>query len=274
VPDLFAGAVAIAHAGGTTSVEQDPGGPCFASDRQVRAAACRAQIGSRGAAAPAARRGQLVVAGAFLPGAVEVVVVRHADLTGAFDEGIDQFMPPLDVRYRQRSRRTVECVGAGPVALVRLGADEVRQHVAVGPAIVAERGPVVVVLRLPADVDESVDRARAAECLAARPVDSPAVHVRVRIRVEAPVVPLVPHRLAVADRQMDPDRPIRGPRFEEQHPHRRIFRQACGEDAAGRPGADDDVVERGGTHRAGPAPLAANRSIVMACACCWLKSIG
>src|SRR5699024_12388879 len=50
----------------------------------------------------------------------------------------------------------------------------------------------------------------AAQRLAARPVDAPAHHVRVRVGLELPVDLRIPHRLAVADGQVDPERAVLG----------------------------------------------------------------
>src|SRR5205085_9018158 len=152
----------------------------------------------------------------------------------------DEGVPGADVRDLQG---TVAAVVFARAALVRLGPDEVRQHALPVPAAVAGRCPGVVILALAADVDEAVDRARAAERLAAGPVDAPAVHVGIGVGVVAPVDAVAPHRLAVADRQMDPRRGVARTGFEEEDADGGIFAQPGRENAAGRPRADDDVVE-------------------------------
>ena len=86
---------------------------------------------------------------------------------------------------------------------------------------------MVVVLVLAADVDQAVDRARAAQRLAARPVDAAPVHVRVGVGLEAPVVARAPHRLAVADRQVDPSERSRRAGFEQQHARRAGLRSGA-----------------------------------------------
>jgi hypothetical protein len=235
-------ALPVADAGGAAPFEHQLAGQRLGLDAQVGPLLHgRRQVGLGGAAAPALVRGELVVAGAFLRGAVEVAGARHADLLRAVDEGLDQLVLRGNVRNLQRSAAAVEGVGA---ALVALGLDEVGQHVVVAPAGVAQRGPMVVVLALAADVDEAVDRAGAAQRLAARPVDAPAVHVGVGVGLEAPVIGGAPHRLAVADGQVNPQRPIGRAGFEQQHARGRVFAQARRQHAAGGTGADDDVVER------------------------------
>ena len=59
-----------------------------------------------------------------------------------------------------------------------LGALEVGEDVVVAPPRIAELAPMVEVLLLAADVDQAVDRGRAAEHLAARPGDAAAVQAR------------------------------------------------------------------------------------------------
>ena len=85
-------ALAVAHADGAAALEQQAGGLRLGLDAQVGPPPRRPQIGLRGAAAPALAGGELVVAGAFLRRAVEVVVARHAELAGAGDEGLDQLV--------------------------------------------------------------------------------------------------------------------------------------------------------------------------------------
>ena len=126
---------------------------------------------------------------------------------------------------------------------VALHALEDRQHVLVAPAAVAELGPVVVVLRLAADIDHAVDRARPAQHLAARNFYAPPARALVRLRRVAPVDGRIVDHLGDADRHARPEE-VRalGPRLEQQHPVGAAFRQPAGDDRPGRTGPDDDVV--------------------------------
>ena len=81
-----------------------------------------------------------------------------------------------------------------------LGALEERQDVVPTPAAIAELRPVIVILRLAADVDEPVDRRRAAEHAAARIGDGAAVRAGIGLGLEAPGEPLVVKQLHIADR--------------------------------------------------------------------------
>ena len=206
--------LAIGHAARAAAVEQDPRRLRLGLDRQILAAARRAQVGDRRRAAEAAAGRELVVAGALLRRAVEVVVARDADLARRRDQRLDELVLRADVGHPQRA------VGAVPLARaadVVLELAEVRQHVGVAPARIAERGPVVVVVAMAADVDEPVDRARPAERAAARPVDLATVHSGVGLGLEPPVVDGVEHRLGVPDRDVDPGIAIARTGLEQQH---------------------------------------------------------
>ena len=136
--------------------------------RRLRPRSRGSQIRGRGRAAQAVARRELVVADAFLRRAVEVVVARNAELAAGLDDRFDQLVLRADVGAHSGPSAPCHSFGAANVVLELA---KVRQHVVVAPAGVAERRPVVVVLALPADVDEPVDRARAAERAPARPVD-------------------------------------------------------------------------------------------------------
>src|SRR5262249_11891754 len=146
----------------------------------------------------------------------------------------------LEVRDGERPARGVEGVVAARLILRAL---EVGQDVLIGPALIAELAPMVVILGLAANVDEAVDAARAAEHLAARPEDLAVLELGLGLGLVAPVDALVGDRLAVADRDVDPRmRAIIAPRLEHDDGAGRIGREPIGENAAGGAGADDDVI--------------------------------
>ena len=165
----------IFDAGRLAPVEQDARRQRLRHHMQVGALARRLEIGRRGRGAHAAAHGGLVEARALLGRAVEIVVARIAALLRGLDEGLGERMPVAHVGDAKRPARAVVVVGA---ALVVLGHAEVRQHVLMAPAGVAELAPMVEVLGLAADVDQAVDRARSAERLAARRDDVAAVTFR------------------------------------------------------------------------------------------------
>ena len=114
---------------------------------------------------------------------------------------------------------------------------------------------------LAADVDHGVDRARPAEHLAARPVARAPAEPRHRVGHEHPVDSRVVEGLAVADRHPDPEAAVAAAGLEQQHPEPPVRGQPVGQHAAGRPGADDDVVEALHPWRFRTGPAGRYRSI-------------
>ncbi len=103
--------------------------------------------------------------------------------------------------------------------------------------------PAIVILVLAANVEQAVDRARAAEHLAARLKHLTPVQSRLRFGLVHPVDALVLEQLAIPERHVNPEIGVLRAGFEQQHRILSIGAQAIGEHAPGRPGADDDIVE-------------------------------
>ena len=138
---------------------------------------------------------------------------------------------------------------------VVLRALEVGQHVAVRPAAVAERGPVVVVGFVAADIDHRVDGRRAAEPLAARLIADPAVQALLRHGVERPVVDLAgDHQDQRAGRGHDPVVvPAAG--LQQRHRGGGVLAQAARHRAAAGTPAHDHEIELIG-HDVSPCKIA------------------
>ena len=102
---------------------------------------------------------------------------------------------------------------------------------------------MVVVGRLTAHIDHGIDRGRAADHLAARIVQRAAVEAFLRLGAEHPVGARIADREQIADRDVEPDPVVAPAGFEQQHAFARIGGEAVRQQAAGRAGADDDVVE-------------------------------
>src|SRR3989441_3264353 len=216
---------------------RDPGHQSVDFDLQVRSLLCRPQVADRGAAAAAVGCSRLVVAGAFLRGAVEVVVARNAQCHGRCDEGVAQLVA-RQVRHGGRVAAAIPGVDAAALVL-RL--PEVRQEIVETPA---RDRPAVEVLALAADIDQTVDRGGAAENFAARREDAPVVQRRLGLRLVRPVDVGTREQLAVAERHVDPEVGVARPGFEEKHAAAAAFGEPVGEDATRGPGPDDDVIER------------------------------
>ena len=179
---------------------------------------------------PAILGGELEIPGAFLTATVEVVGARHAvGLRGA-DHGFDQFVLAADAADRQGPMRAVQLVIAE--FGVAFDLEKIRQDLGPVPAGITLLAPAVVIFLLAADHDQAVDRARSAEHLAARPIDLAAGHVRLRLGLEFPIDLGIPHRLAVADRQMDPETFVAWSRFEHCNGGLAVGAQTVGKHAA------------------------------------------
>ena len=100
---------------------------------------------------------------------------------------------------------------------------------------------MIVVGRLAAHIDHGVDRARAAEQPAARPIHAPALHRRLRRRLVAPVVSRT-GELGDAGRHAHKKRSVRAAGLEQQHFGFGFCRQPVGQHRTGRARADDDVI--------------------------------
>ena len=160
----------IAHAGAARAVEHQRLGQRAGLDVQVVAIADRVEIGARRAHAAAAGDRRLAHRDAVLRGAVVVGVVADADLARRLDQRRENRVARLGVGDAQRAVAAAERVVAA--ALVALHALEEGQHLVIAPALVAHLRPGVEVLRLAAHEGHAVDRARAAEQLAARHRDA------------------------------------------------------------------------------------------------------
>src|SRR5262245_33630307 len=213
--------------------------------REVLAAHRRMQIAARRALAAAVLDDALDVADARLLGAVVVLVARDAHLDGALDEGLTKGIAPVEVGDGQVALAAAEQIlattpfpGDAP-----FGAPEVGQHVGVAPAAVAALRPAVEVEPLAAIVDMAVDRARAAQRLAARGGDRAAAGPFAGLGLVEPVHARIDQRVHEAGRDMDEGMPVARAGLEHADRDTRILAQAAREHAAGRAGADDDVVE-------------------------------
>src|SRR4051812_3487120 len=109
-----------------------------------------------------------------------------------------------------RPTHAVPLVGPGR-AVLRLS--EIRQHVVIGPAAIAELRPGVEVARLATDVEMTVDRARPAEHLAARKLDGAAVYAGSGLGLKAPAEARVVEGLEEPGRHDDEGVPVAAARL-------------------------------------------------------------
>src|SRR5215472_1899333 len=140
----------------------------------------------------------------------------------------------------QRAADAVELVGA---ALLVLGFLEERQHRIPIPALTAALPPAVIIHWRAAHIDHAIDRAGAAEHLAARLVESAVVELLLGFALEHPVEPRVGKRLRVAERNVDPRIAVAAACFEQQHAPASGFAEPSRDGTTGRSGAGDDKVK-------------------------------
>ena len=229
-------------ADGAVAFERDPQRHRAGDDVEVRPARGGVQERVCRAAAQPAPLGELEAADTLLARAVEVRVALVAGRLRGLEHRVHERVHRPALGHAERAAGRVERVLA---ALVVLRALEVRQHIVVAPAVGAAGRPLVEVDAVAADVDHRVDRAAAADHAAARQVEAPVVEPRLLLAEQVPVQ-------AGLERRRERGRDVElvgrvGPSgLEHGDAHVRVLAQACREHAAGRPGADDDVVVRVG----------------------------
>src|SRR5262249_46826629 len=116
-------------------------------------------IGARARPASGVVDGGLVVADAFLLGAIEVGGGGNAGLERGVVQGAGERRLPAVVLHLERPADAVELIAA---ALVILGFLEVREDGVVVPAVAAALAPLVIVGGVAAHIDHAVDRRGAA----------------------------------------------------------------------------------------------------------------
>src|SRR5215813_5116782 len=185
-------------------------------------------------------RGQLEITGAFLGGPVEIVVARKARLLRGGDESLAQRMRFAHVGNRERPAHPMQRILA---PLLIFGAAKTGQHTLEAPAGVAELPPMIEVGRLAADVEQAIDRARAAQHLPAGLDDLPVVELGLRLRGVEPIDLTIGEQLAVAERDVNPDMAVMAARLQQENAMATRGGETIGENAARASGADDDIVE-------------------------------
>ena len=112
---------------------------------------------------------------------------------------------------------------------------------------------MVVILGLAADVDQPVDRGRAADHPAARVDDSATVGAGVRLGAELPGQRIVVEHLEEPGRNVDQRVPVAPACLDQQDFGDGVVGQPVGQHAAGRAGADNDVICLHASHS--PRPM-------------------
>ena len=209
------------------------------SDREIRSFARGIEIGIRSAPAAALAGRALVGSRPVLHAVVEVVVRGQSRLDRRGDPMLRQLEPERMVRDAKRTARAMKCVRA---ALLVLGLLEIGEHALPVPSGAAAALPIVVVRRVTAYVQHAVDRARAAQHLASRLKQRPALELGLGLGFVHPVVIRIGVQLRVSHRHLDPDAAILASGFQQQHAVPATFAEPRGDHATGRARAGHDVV--------------------------------
>ena len=213
-------------------------------DRQSRAPRDRIEIGGRGAVTARARDAELVPGRAGGSLAADVGIEWKAPTDRCSQERRSHGIAVRRVLERQDVLRAVAAVPVVGSRREGLGAPEIRQQVQKAPAGAAGGDPPVIVGCVAVLVGEGIDRARAAEHLTARIRHDTSTEIRLPGGHVAPI-----------DGAPGELRPVRGDGnlgqvglaagLEQEHAEVAYGREAVRENAASRPGADDDdVIER------------------------------
>ena len=129
-------------------------------DGQVFAIARGLEVSHRAGAAPPFVEGQLKIPYPFLIGAIVVGVAFISGSNGRIEPFINDFALQTGGGYGQRTVLAAlwtACVAALP----SFGPFEIGQNIFPSPAGVAQLSPMVEIFRLPAHIEQPVDRATA-----------------------------------------------------------------------------------------------------------------
>ena len=251
-------ALDVTDADGALAVEDDAGRMRSGADVDIRPLHRRIEKGGRRTDAQAVLDRALRVGDAFLDRAVVIVVAGNPERDRAGHEGLAERILPVHGGNGEVAVAAAIFVLA--LADPLLHPLEIRQHIRIAPAAVAELRPGIEILALAAVVDVTVDRGGAAERLATRRVDAAAAGPGPRLLLVGPVDAFHVEGFDEARRQMDVGMPIPGSCFEHADADGRIFAQPVGEHASGGARADDHIIECIG-HFGLRALTAASRSV-------------
>jgi hypothetical protein len=233
---------------GAAAVKDDPVDQCLDDHLEVGPLQRRPQIGARGAGPPPAAARLLAPADAVAGAGRQVVYVLavfEADLLPGFDYRRAERRPV----HLRRKQRTALAAHLGLAALPVLGAFEERPDLVPAPAAVAELRPVVEILGLAANIDQTIDRARTAEHPAARVEDRAPGGAGIGLGMEAPTQGRMIEELHKARWNMNVRAPIPPARFDQHDFCGRVLAQAVGQDATRRARTDDHII---GLHARSP----------------------
>jgi hypothetical protein len=111
------------------------------------------------------------------------------------------------------------------------------------PTGIPQLPPNVEVLRLAADIDQSIDRTGPTENPSTRRDDFAVVTFRLRLGLVTPIEPSIAEQFAEAERNMKPVVPVAGARFQEKHSMLTGRSEPIGQNAPRTAGPHNNVVK-------------------------------
>src|SRR5579872_675490 len=162
----------IFHRHGAAALDDNSLSQGVRGDDKIRPPKNRAQESFRGAAPLAVPDRKIIAAEAFLLLAIEIVIDGVARLPAGFDEQVEERILAARAANGQRPPGAMKGVAALDMAF-RLA--KVWEDFRIAPAGKAELRPAIVIAAIAAHIDHAIDRRGAAQRLAARPIDLPAV---------------------------------------------------------------------------------------------------
>ena len=174
------------------------------------------EIGSRRTPAFAVLLRQLIESDAFLLRAVEVDIAPQTLRFRRCEPQLREAAGRARIGDIERTALPMEGIDE---AFVVFRAPEKGQHLGVRPAPVTERRPGIVVAAMPPRVDHRVDRARAAQRLAARLITAAPAQSGLWRGLERPVVDRMGNQQRETERHADEQAAIGRAGLEERYPN-------------------------------------------------------
>ena len=211
-------------------------------DLQIRPAHRRAQIGACGAGAESPAACLLHPADMIAKAMrqiVQVLPVGPAHPLTGLDSGFAQCRLVPILRREERAAFRMHVVRwAFPVFCL----PEIGKGTGGVPTPVSQLRPMVVILRLGADIDHAVDRTRPTQDAPPGIWNFPSVQTRVLVRRESPGHLWMIHDLHVASGDMDVRIGVLAAGLQQKDAQVRVLRQSVGEHTTGRAGADNHII--------------------------------
>ena len=183
----------------------------------------------------------LVKAEAFIVAGVEVLDAAILQRCHGVEVHFVEFVRPRQMLDVERPAMAMHHAAAVVFIIFRLA--EIRQHIVVSPACIAERRPFIEVAAMAAHIHHAVDRGRSAKCPAARHRNFPVLDAGVRSGGKHRIVFRMRYHPDEPGRHTDQWMAVWRACFEQTHGNIGVFGQAVGNHAACGTRTDNHIVE-------------------------------